>query len=76
MTVMGEEAATIYRNQGELRSQLAQAAGVAPSQVLFYNQTANVDARTGVTAVSVRLLQGWWWGTLVHTTCMVLCCLG
>lgn len=53
MTVMGEEAATIYRNQGELRSQLAQAAGVAPSQVLFYNQTANVDARTGVTAVSL-----------------------
>ncbi|KAF8055996.1 hypothetical protein HT031_006517 [Scenedesmus sp. PABB004] len=53
MTVYGENAKDIYRNQGALRSQLATAAGVAPGQVYFYNQTANMDPRTGATAMSL-----------------------
>jgi hypothetical protein len=53
MTVMGQDAREIYRNQGALKQQLAEAAGVRPGQIYFYNQTANSDARTGVTAMSV-----------------------
>jgi hypothetical protein len=53
MTVMGQDAGEIYKNQGALKQQLAQAAGVRPGQIYFYNQTANSDARTGVTAMSV-----------------------
>jgi hypothetical protein len=57
MTVMGQDAGEIYKNQGQLKSQLAAAAGVRPGQIYFYNQTANSDARTGVTAMSVS--RGW-----------------
>jgi hypothetical protein len=57
MTVMGQDAREIYRNQGALKQQLAEAAGVRPGQIYFYNQTANSDARTGVTAMSVRGLR-------------------
>lgn len=53
MTVMGQDAGEIYKNQGALKQQLAQAAGVRPGQIYFYNQTANSDARTGVTAMSL-----------------------
>uniref|UniRef100_A0A383VHN9 Uncharacterized protein n=1 Tax=Tetradesmus obliquus TaxID=3088 RepID=A0A383VHN9_TETOB len=53
MTVMGQDAGEIYKNQGALKQQLAAAAGVRPGQIFFYNQTANSDARTGVTAMSL-----------------------
>jgi hypothetical protein len=61
MTVMGQDAREIYKNQGALKQQLAEAAGVRPGQIYFYNQTTNSDARTGVTAMSVRgrCLVGW-----------------
>lgn len=53
MTVMGQEAKDIYKNQGALKQQVATAAGVGSNQVYFYNQTANMDPKTGVTAMSL-----------------------
>ena len=54
MTVMGEDQATIYRNQQALRDKLATAGKVGSDQVLFYNQSSNTDPRTGVQTLSVR----------------------
>jgi hypothetical protein len=50
---MGQEAKDIYGNQEQLKKDLANVASVAPNQVYFYNQTANQDVKTGVTALSV-----------------------
>lgn len=73
MTVMGQEAKDIYTNQQSLKQQVADAAGVKSSQVYFYNQTANMDPRTGVTAMSVSTHQTpacWVWGVYV---CVYAC---
>lgn len=53
MAVLGQDARAIYDNQDALKRQLAEAAGVRSDQVYFFNQTANNDARTGVTTMSV-----------------------
>ncbi|KAF6251795.1 hypothetical protein COO60DRAFT_1704601 [Scenedesmus sp. NREL 46B-D3] len=53
MAVLGQDARAIYENQDVLKRQLAEAAGVRPDQVYFFNQTANNDARTGVTTMSL-----------------------
>eukprot|EP00775_Hariotina_reticulata_P003888 gene3888-4143_t len=53
MTVMGQEAKDIYSNQEQLKKDLADAASITPGQVFFYNQTANQDPKTGVTALSL-----------------------
>lgn len=55
MTVMGQQARDIYKNQKALKQQVADAAGVGTDQVFFFNQTTNQDPRTGVTAMSLIL---------------------
>ncbi|KAI8469063.1 MAG: hypothetical protein J3K34DRAFT_290110 [Monoraphidium minutum] len=52
MTVMANDQKAIYKNQQQLRQQVAKTAGVKDSQVLFYNQTSNTD-KTGTSTMSL-----------------------
>jgi len=55
MTMGANDQKAVYQAQQALRARVAQTAGVTPDKVLFFNQTGNVDRRTGAATMSLTL---------------------
>lgn len=53
MTLAAADPTGIYQNQQQLRSTVANTAGVPVDKVLYYNQTARTDPRTSDETLSV-----------------------
>jgi len=55
MTMGAADQKDVYKAQQALRAKVAESAGVSPDKVLFFNQSGNVDKRTGQATMSLTL---------------------